>query len=113
MSRGSCEKRGGDLISIETVEEWDFIKSEIHNNTEVGWHIGLVRENGNWTWVSGRPLTICKWKHQLSEGRNKAMLVKEKRPGHFVTQDLSDSETLPYICEMPKGKTTLHQYTRL
>ena len=113
MSRSSCKKRGGDLISIETVEEWDFIKSEIHNNTEEGWHIGLVRENGSWIWVSGRPLTICKCEHHLSGGRNKAMLVKETRQCHFVTQGLSDSKTLPYICEMPKGKTTLHQYTRL
>ena len=104
---------GGDLISIETGEEWDFIKSEIHNNSEEGWHIGLVRENGSWTWVSGRPLTIYKWEHQLSGGRNKAMLAKKTLHGHFVTQDLSDSETFPYICEMPKGKTTLHQYTRL
>ena len=47
MSRSSCEKRGGDLISIETEEQWDLIKSEIHENTEEGWHIGLVRENGS------------------------------------------------------------------
>ena len=113
MSRSSCEKRGGDLISIETEEEWDFITSEIHDNTEEGWHIGLVRENGSWTWVSGRPLTICKWGDQQSGGRNRAMLVKEKLQGHFVTQVLKDGQTLPYICEMPKGKTTLHLYNRL
>ena len=113
MSRSSCEKRGGDLISIETEEEWDFITSEIHDNTEEGWHIGLVRENGSWTWVSGRPLTICKWGDQLRVGRNRAMLVKEKLQGHFVTQVLKDGQTLPYICEMPKGKTTLHLYNRL
>lgn len=112
-SRSICEKRGGDLISIETEEEWDFIKNEIHNNTKGGWHIGLVRENGSWTWVSGRPLTICKWGDQQSGGRNRAMLVKEKLQGHFVTQVLNDGQTLLYICEMLKGKTTLHLYNRL
>ena len=40
------------------------------------------------------------------------MLVKEKPQGQ-VTQVLNDGQTLPYICEMPKGKTTLHLYNGL
>ena len=25
------------------------------------WSIGLIKKAGNWTWVSERPLNICKW----------------------------------------------------
>ena len=60
-----CRSRGGDLISIETEEEWNFIDNEIQrrNNTNYDnrWSIGLEKRTGNWTWVGGRPLTICKW----------------------------------------------------
>ena len=100
------------MISIETEEEWDFIKNEIHDNTEGGWYIGLVRENGSWTWVSGRPLTIFKWGDQPSGGRNRATLVMKNQKGHFSNQ-FHRGEDTSYICEMPKGKNTLHLYTTL
>ena len=65
LNRFICQGQGGDLISIETEEEWNFIDNEIQrrNNTNYDnrWSIGLEKRAGNWTWVSGRPLTICKW----------------------------------------------------
>ena len=111
-SRSICKADGGDLISIETEEEFDLIIDKIENNNEQKWHIGLVRENGIWTWVSGRPLTICKWEDQPSGARNKAMLVTKKQQGHFANQALTGEDT-SYICEMPESKNTLLLYTTL
>ncbi|XP_022808389.1 natural killer cells antigen CD94-like [Stylophora pistillata] len=54
-SRSFCRKQGGDLVSIETEEEWMFIKEEIENYREQQWYIGLVRESGIWTWGKTLP----------------------------------------------------------
>ena len=64
VNRFVCKSQGGDLISIETEEEWNFINNEIQrrNETNYGnkWSIGLIKKARNWTWVSGKPLTISK-----------------------------------------------------
>ena len=37
----------------------------------------MEKEAGNWTWVSGKPLTICKWdKNQASDDEDVAIIVK-------------------------------------
>nr|XP_058952965.1 adhesion G protein-coupled receptor L4-like [Pocillopora verrucosa] len=43
-SRSICKADGGDLISIETEEEFDLIIDKIENNNEQKWHIGLAKE---------------------------------------------------------------------
>ena len=62
--RETCQNQGGDLVSIETEQEWNFINDQIQRRItahyENKWSIGLTKKAGNWTWVNGRPLTICK-----------------------------------------------------
>lgn len=111
-NRSFCRADGGDLVSIETEHELDLIVNDIKDTNKQRWHIGLVRENGSWTWVSGRPLTIFKWGDQPSGGRNRATLVMKNQKGHFSNQFHCGEDT-SYICEMPKGKNTLHLYTTL
>ena len=45
------------------------------------WSIGLTKNAGNWTWVSGRPLTICKWGKGEPSGENDAAFIY-KRSSH-------------------------------
>ena len=72
------QRLGGDLVSIETEEEWNFINDEIQRrnttNYDNKWSIGLTKKKaGNWSWVSGRTLTICKWgKGYLQMGKREA-----------------------------------------
>ena len=82
--RSFCRADGGDLVSIETEEELDLIVNEIKDTNEQRWHIGLVRENGSWPWVSGTLMTIFTWRDQLSGCRNKAVLVKKNQESHFA-----------------------------
>ena len=110
-NRVICQSQGGDLISIETEEEWNFIDNEIQrrNNTNYDnrWSIGLEKMAGNWTWVSGRPLTICKWgKGEPSGEHNATFMNKLNRNGE---QGVFGSinrlrQGYAYICEIANGK---------
>ena len=48
--RGLCEWCRGDLISIETEEEWNFINSEIRNRRLLEW------------WKKERRVDLGEWK---------------------------------------------------
>ncbi|XP_022803340.1 uncharacterized protein LOC111340716 [Stylophora pistillata] len=49
-NRDICQSQGGDLVSIETEEEWKFINDNIQRRRALFYHIGLVKRAGNWTW---------------------------------------------------------------
>ena len=51
LNRDICQSQGGDLVSIETEEEWNFINNEIQRRNTSScknkWSIGLMKEDGN------------------------------------------------------------------
>ena len=57
-NRVICQSQGGDLISIETEEEWNFINNEIQRrntaNYDNRWSIGLKKK--------GQELDMDEWK---------------------------------------------------
>ncbi|XP_061598124.1 asialoglycoprotein receptor 2-like [Cololabis saira] len=63
-SRRECEKRGADLVIINSKEEQDFVGRL--NTNETSW-IGLKAERSRskqefeWKWVDGSPLTTTFW----------------------------------------------------
>ena len=104
----SCKAEGGDLVSMETEDEWQFVNSEIRNLTLPGaseWHIGLKKE-GDWKWVSGSPLTIEKWqRYEPSGDGNVAVMSKDYPSGsQGLFNDLPGQIPKAFICEIPKGK---------
>ena len=68
------QRLGGDLVSIETEEEWNFINDEIQRRNTTNYDNKKKKKKaGNWSWVSGRTLTICKWgKGYLQMGKREA-----------------------------------------
>ncbi|CAH3164059.1 unnamed protein product, partial [Pocillopora meandrina] len=111
LNRDICQSQGGDLVSIETEEEWNFINDEIQRRNTTHyinrWSIGLSKKAGNWTWVSERPLTICKWgKGEPSSEHNAAFMYKRSNNGErgvFGSCDRGSWENRPaYICEISK-----------
>ena len=54
-SRTACKVHGSDLVSIESNEEWNFLKDTVNkfpqNGTE--YYIGLTKDkHGRWRWIS-------------------------------------------------------------
>ena len=112
-SRDTCQSLGGDLISIETEGEWNFINDEIQRrntkNYDNKWRIGLTKKAGNWTWVSGSPLTIYKWgEGEPSAGDDAAFMYKRSSNGRLGVFGSDNGESWrkkrAYICEIPKGE---------
>lgn len=109
-NQNSCKDKGGDLVSMETEEEWNFINSQIQALTLAGgvnvWQIGLRKAGQNWMWVSGKPLTITKWQQNQPSGDGAVVVISKDKQGLF--DDVADRSTNAYICEIPKGERQLH-----
>ena len=92
---------------METEEEWNFMNDAIQRrNTksfENKWSIGLTKEKkgGNWTWVHGRPLTICKWGQGEPSGEHDAAFIyKRSRNGErgvVVEEQSGKTMTLIFV----------------
>ena len=117
-NRGTCQSQGGDLVSIETEEEWKFINdviqrrdTKIQNEKDYEniWEIGLTKKAGNWTWVNGRPLTICKWGEGEPSGEhNAAVMYRRSRNGERgvfgSVIGITQKKRPAYICDISRGK---------
>ena len=112
-SRDNCKRQGGDLVSFETEEEWNFINDEIQRRNTTNyinkWSIGLEKKAGKWTWVSERPLTICKWGKGEPGGEHHAAFMYKRssngKRGVFGSfHDQFEGKQHAYICEISKGE---------
>ena len=70
------------------------------------WSIGLTKNAGNWTWLSGRPLTICKWEKGEPSSENDAAFTY-KRSSHGERGVFGSGGRIwgqTYICEISMGR---------
>ena len=105
-NRDVCFEQGFDLVSIETEEEWKFIKHEIQKRDTwdtSAWHIGLWKISEVWTWLSGEKLNISKWRDSEPDGNDDYAEIS-KSGGLF--NGISKNDENAYICEIPGGKIT-------
>ncbi|PFX12796.1 putative G-protein coupled receptor 133 [Stylophora pistillata] len=106
-ARTSCQQQKGDLVSIETEEEWDFIKGVIKNytnqNSTTRWQVGLEKKAGKWIWVTGRPLTTCKWGKNQSNGNGDVASITWIGKNQTILFDVPRNTSGPFICEITKG----------
>ena len=109
-AREACQNQGGDLVSLETEDEWNFINDQIQRGIYRNkWSIGLTKKAGNWTWVNGRPLTICKWEQGEPRGEHDAAFMYKRSSngeqgvfGGFNVIIMAYQHA--YICEISEGK---------
>ena len=109
-NRRTCQDKGGDLVSIETEEEWQYINSELQRRC-IGepneWYIGLKKDDqGDWKWVNGKPLTIGKWQEGQPSGDGDVAVISKDYPlksqGLFNDLD-GDRWYRAFVCEIPRS----------
>ena len=102
-NRQACKDQGGDLVSIETEEEWHFINDEIQKRSSwntSAWHIGLCKKDTVWTWENGKQLNISKWRDTVATlSGHHAKITKSESLNSTTKKD-----SRAFICEMPQGK---------
>ena len=105
-SRKTCAYKGGDLVTMETEKEWQFINKEIQKRaTTRRWYIGLTNMGQEWKWVNGRPLTISKWNDWEPSGDGNVAIMINKRKAQGLFNDLSKYTIIASICEILKGNS--------
>ena len=67
------------------------------------------KKAGNWTWINGRPLTICKWGQGEPSGEHNAAFIYKRSSngerGVFGSVNRKRWGNLTaYICEISKGR---------
>ena len=108
-NRETCQGKGGDLVSMENGEEWEFVNDVIQTMLiprPHEWHIGLRKVHGVWQWVNGSPLTLSKWQSGEPSGDGDVTVMsKDYPPGtQGLFNDLPDDYPQAFICEIPTGK---------
>ena len=103
-TRDSCRSQRGDLVSIETEDERNFIKK----SNDTIYHIGLEKKAGNWTWVSGRQLNFPQWINNLSRSDGEVASISWKSNDECmqVKSGARDADYL-YIFEFHKSNSKL------
>ena len=86
-----------------------FINKEIRNRSSEFYHIGLEKKADMWTWLSGRPLTICQWgKRQSTRKRDVAVILKGSTSDKQCIIDyFGRYKRAAFICEISNCKTKL------
>ena len=107
MSRVTCKVNGSDLVSIESNEEWNFLKDTIkefpQNGTE--YYIGLTKDkDGRWRWISNNSLVNKSyWAPYEPKNENKdrcAVMYQDYNKNYGLFDDLPCTEQRHgYICE--------------
>ena len=109
-SRRSCKETGSDLVSIEILEEWVFLKNTILCMRTGEYFIGLRKngKSGKWRWISdNREVTTPKGTFYWAKGEPNgdgdcAVMYKDYRKDYGEYNDLSCTEknvNAGYICE--------------
>ncbi|XP_031558662.1 C-type lectin domain family 4 member E-like [Actinia tenebrosa] len=104
-----CQDNGGNLVSMETEEEYQFINKTIQS-LDVGyneWYIGLRRISTNyWRWISGHDMTIIdKWLpgEPAGSGHCVKMIKHYKGWGLFDDVTCNKQHRYMFICEYKQG----------
>ena len=121
-----CQKTGlGDLVSVESEEEWNFLNNTISKLTIADeYFIGLRKDDqsGQWRWLSNKNTsqTYLPWATGQPSGDGKcADMYKNYRGnyGKYNDLDCTKAARRGFICELPvdgcnqKGKScTFHAY---
>lgn len=99
----ACRKEGGDLASIHSIEEFDFVISQLGYEPDDELWIGLndIKIQMYFEWSDGTPVTFTKWlrgEPSHENNRQEDCTVMKGKDGYWA--DRACERTLGYICKM-------------
>ncbi|EGW02050.1 Macrophage mannose receptor 1 [Cricetulus griseus] len=99
----ACRKEGGDLASIHSIEEFDFIFSQLGYEPQDELWIGLndIKIQMYFEWSDGTPVTFTKWlrgEPSHENNRQEDCVVMKGKDGYWA--DRACEQPLGYICKM-------------
>ncbi|XP_015338886.1 macrophage mannose receptor 1 [Marmota marmota marmota] len=99
----ACRKEGGDLASIHSIEEFDFIFSQLGYEPNDELWIGLndLKIQMYFEWSDGTPVTFTKWlrgEPSHENNRQEDCVVMKGKDGYWA--DRACEKPLDYICKM-------------
>ncbi|ELW47394.1 Macrophage mannose receptor 1 [Tupaia chinensis] len=99
----ACRKEGGDLASIHSIEEFDFIISQLGYEPNDELWIGLndIKIQMYFEWSDGTPVTFTKWlrgEPSHENNRQEDCVVMKGKDGYWA--DRACERPLDYICKM-------------
>ncbi|XP_075826649.1 macrophage mannose receptor 1 [Microtus pennsylvanicus] len=99
----ACRKEGGDLASIHSIEEFDFIFSQLGYDPQDELWIGLndIKIQMYFEWSDGTPVTFTKWlrgEPSHENNRQEDCVVMKGKDGYWA--DRACEQPLGYICKM-------------
>ena len=110
-SRRGCKETGGELVSIESLEEWKFLKNTIQTMKGEQYFIGLRKDgkSGEWRWMSDNSTANATkgtfpWaKNEPNGDGHCAVMYKDYMYYFGGYNDLSCTAKMrsAYICESP------------
>ena len=110
QANDSCIQNKKHLVVLETVQEWEFINQTMKDRKAFRyneWHIGLFKNltTGNWTRVTGKPLTLDKWQpREPGKDDRYAHMAKEFPTGSYgLFGGMKDYVHRGWICEEETG----------
>ncbi|XP_053258129.1 CD209 antigen-like isoform X1 [Podarcis raffonei] len=107
-SQKRCEREGAKLISMETVEEQNFINAEVQKRNKFFWFGVFKDKEKKWRWLSGIETIITYWKKDepKNEDRNHCAAVGLDCGMHCWIA-LHCEQRIGYICKKVPDDTWL------
>ncbi|XP_068720433.1 uncharacterized protein [Montipora capricornis] len=110
-ARQRCQSSGGDLVAMESQEEWEFLKFKVSDlrfqHHGARWYIGLTNVSGKWCWITSNDSCIevkvgsSRWSSGEPNNFNSEGCVEMLKDGLYnnvLCRSNIDAHT-GYICE--------------
>ncbi|KAL7887466.1 hypothetical protein AOLI_G00051870 [Acnodon oligacanthus] len=101
-SQKYCIEQGGDLVTIDNIEEQEFIRQNTPHyfDEHSGYWIGLHKENGTWAWTTGTTLENWFWIDPPKQLEDRCVLTKPSSSAQKSWQPIYCDMFNKWICEM-------------
>ncbi|KAK8734902.1 hypothetical protein OTU49_005721, partial [Cherax quadricarinatus] len=112
-ARADCQSKGGDLASIHSAEENDYIVSQVNSDYYYNtyWWIGMTDSGheGTYQWSDGTSVTYTNWdilSYYSFRGESNCALLGDNFGDNLWSLDLCDSYN-SYVCKKPQESTPI------